>query len=64
MGRDYGLLVSMGRDDAVTLQLAARGTKERARLGRSFFCRENFILKTVTFHDVTTILTKENTSKW
>ena len=37
-------------------QLEARGTKERARLGRSFFGRENFILKTMTFHDVTTVL--------
>ncbi len=33
-------------------QLAAWGTKERNRLGWPVFGRENFILKTMTFHDV------------
>ncbi len=37
-------------------QLAARGTKERARLGWPFFGRENFILKTMMFREVTTVL--------
>ncbi len=45
-----------GRVGTRLRQLAARGTKERARLGRSLFGRENLILKTMTFHDVTTIL--------
>jgi hypothetical protein len=38
------------------LQLAARGTKERARLGWPVFGRENFILKTMMFRDVMTVL--------
>jgi hypothetical protein len=37
-------------------QLAARGTKERARLGWPFFCREKIILKTIMFRDVRTVL--------
>jgi hypothetical protein len=37
-------------------QLAARGTKERAQLGWPFFGREMFILKTMMFHAVTTVL--------
>ncbi len=37
-------------------QLAARGTKERARLGWPFFGRENFILKIMMFREVTTVL--------
>ncbi len=37
-------------------QLAARGTKERARLRWPFFGREKFILKTMMFRDVTTVL--------
>ncbi len=37
-------------------QLAARGTKERARLGWPFFGLEIFTLKIMKFHDVTTVL--------
>ncbi len=37
-------------------QLAARGTKEHARLGWPFFGRENFIFKTLMFRGVTTFL--------
>ncbi len=37
-------------------QLAARGTKERARLGWPFFGWEIFILKTVMIREVTTVL--------
>jgi hypothetical protein len=36
------------------LQLAVRGTKDRARLGWPFFCRKE-ILKTMMFRDVRTI---------
>ncbi len=39
-------------------QLAARGTKERARLGWPIFGRENFILKTMMFRGVTTVLSE------
>ncbi len=34
----------------------ALGTKERARLGWPLFCRKIFILKTIMFHEVTTVL--------
>ncbi len=34
----------------------ARGTEERARLGWPFFGREIFILKTMMFREVTTVL--------
>ncbi len=37
-------------------QLAARGTKERARLGWPFFGWEIFILKTMMFREVETVL--------
>jgi hypothetical protein len=37
-------------------QLAARGTKERARLGWPCFGQEFYILKTVMFREVTTAL--------
>jgi hypothetical protein len=37
-------------------QLAARGTKERARLGWPFFGRENIILKNIMFREITTVL--------
>ncbi len=37
-------------------QLAARGTKERALLGWLFFLPEFFILKTIMFREVTTVL--------
>ncbi len=37
-------------------QLAARGTKGRARLGWPFFGREIFILKTMMIREVTTVL--------
>jgi hypothetical protein len=37
-------------------QLAARGTKEPARLGWLFFGREIFILKTMMFREVRTVL--------
>jgi hypothetical protein len=39
-----------------TSQLEARGTKERAWLGWPFFGREIFILKTMMFGEVTTVL--------
>jgi hypothetical protein len=37
-------------------QLSARGTKERARLGWPFFGREIFILNTMMFREVDTVL--------
>jgi hypothetical protein len=40
----------------ILFQLVARGTKERARLGWPFFGREIFILKTMMFREVGTIL--------
>jgi hypothetical protein len=39
-------------------QLAARGTKERARLGWPFLSGIFFILKSMMFHEVTTVLNK------
>ncbi len=39
-----------------SMQLVARGTKERARLGWPFFGLESFILKTMLFRDITTVL--------
>ncbi len=38
------------------IQLAARGTKESARLAWLFFGREKFILKTMMFREITTVL--------
>ncbi len=40
------------------------GTKERNWLGWSVFGRENFILKTMTFRSITTVLNEKNTLKW
>ena len=40
----------------ILIQLEARGTKERAWLGWPFFGREIFILKTMLFRDITTVL--------
>jgi hypothetical protein len=44
-------------------QLAARGTKERARLGWPFFCREKYVLNTIMFRDVRTLLNERKPLK-
>ncbi len=43
-------------EEHASQQLAARGTKERARLGWPFLVREKNILKNMMIRDVTTVL--------
>ncbi len=47
----------------IRLQLAGRGTKERTPTRMVFFCRENFILKTMMFRNVSTVLNERKDVK-